>query len=433
MTKVVLFLFLILIQANLLADVSINMFSGFNLKGFGDIATNYLMAREIKLKHPDWDIRFLVLKESKKQLQILIPSFDENSPIQIIDGITYYNQGLTYLPNSDFFFGFSFSSVPQKNSYALPSQFMSQLPQVKPPDPGLIYTQSKSKYYFFFDEYNGKAIDIADIFNLNKNSQTFFFETGLNSNGFYFEDSPEIITRDEIERYFRDKKAFDLKDSSIGFAYFDRESSFETYLDFVNEYARYYPQKRISIVSKILKKTYSLESNVSIVQVQSLPFSYSQSLIYHSQIPVLVTGDISLTTAINSLKIFFYETQNWKRESIDALKKHLNNLSISEENLVTIKKMLSIDANDKTFYPKGFHSNIISLLENNLDIKNYENFLLSLKKKKNLTSRIDILVSFLNKNPRLKTKQLKEELRNRGFIIKKSLLERCKSLFSKQK
>jgi hypothetical protein len=62
-----------------------------------------------------------------------------------------------------------------------------------------------------------------------------------------------------------------------------------------------------------------LPPNVEVVRLQSMPLDISEALIQRATLPVMVTGDGSLSMAMDHETSFFYEANHWKEGNAEAL------------------------------------------------------------------------------------------------------------------
>lgn len=112
-----------------------------------------------------------------------------------------------------------------------------------------------------------------------------------------------------LQRYFPDSK-FSSTDPNvkIGFTYSKGDDASEEYIRAVVKWAETRPTERFAIISRWpAPHGINVPSNVDIRQHKSMAFADTKAFIAVSTMPILVTGDMSLTLAIEYEKELFYE------------------------------------------------------------------------------------------------------------------------------
>ena len=74
----------------------------------------------------------------------------------------------------------------------------------------------------------------------------------------------------------------------------------------------------------------NLPNNLIIILYDKIPFSVTDAIVKNSSsaIPIMVTGDVSMTLAIEYQKPFFYEVKKWKYQHLEDLQVDLSKVHI---------------------------------------------------------------------------------------------------------
>jgi hypothetical protein len=134
------------------------------------------------------------------------------------------------------------------------------------------------------------------------------------------------ISRTELKRTLEQitgtsiPKSFSIDQGALlAYAYSKRKLATEIYLDGLALSARKPPWKDRQILCVIKHhdgiKIPRLPPNVHLLQYKTTPYEISKALIAHSDLPILITGDGSLSQALDYEKVAFYESNSWKNES----------------------------------------------------------------------------------------------------------------------
>lgn len=299
--------------------------------GFGDIVANIKMAEELKKVYPHAKVRLIIdeladesyYNKTLEALTKLFPTFCKTCDIQEIDDFQFY---MRKFPQSDVAFQFSADlnyNISQMSKYA-PHSFVF-------PEYGEFYYTEHDR---FFDpkthlptvEY--ESLEIVKV--KGETRHIVSIPSGVQGKGLY-------LSSQKSELKYKTKKdalnaagkylGFDaaeieefLEYDELGFSYNAYADSENGYVKAMYELAKENPDKKYLIIMSgnfdyIDGLTETMPHNLMFVNTtnhKGLPLDISNALIAHSTIPVNITGDLSLTTAIEYGKPFIYEFHRWK-------------------------------------------------------------------------------------------------------------------------
>lgn len=286
---------------------TVNISCGDFRGGFGDIASNIIMYRELKRAYPDIQFR-MVFDSSKpnveKKLRVLLPGFDPRKQVQQVGDVTVltFDPKATLPPESDIFLEFS-SKGP---SGAIPKSTVLSL---------------------YFEEYT----DLYPNFREYTRGVYYGGTTGPKS-GFYVSpkrpDPPmsrqAVFDRLREAGVISEAEARNFSKSKLGFAYTADSKYVLPYIEFLARRAHSDPAgSYIAIVSGTAGVDLEVPKNLKVVRHSGLPLDVSEALVAHSNVPILVTGDGSLTFALQYEKPFAYDLNSWKFGNVFTLHKAL--------------------------------------------------------------------------------------------------------------
>jgi len=332
----------------------LNMSAGNDHGGFGDIASNLLFARQLKRYFPEMRIHFDVDADNLKKFKILEPRFKAENKPQKIDDIDFYfkAQGL---PAGDYFVSLSHMEyfVESKNTTASAKQTFF-----------LLRNSSRAPVALLLSEYGGNTSHFTDVeYYIPPNSTPatpiITFSTGPKSTGIYVTNE-RVPARTE---YFSEletliSKVTELKQvtlstrSKIGFGYSYDSKTLMLYLRTVNELAKASPDVPFYIFMKPvlqfrehkhLERIFrEISANLHLIELDEVSLAMTNKIIASTNLPILTTGDVSLSLAIQNEKPFLYEATHWKDDSTKALLKELLN-SMPDDTLASLKEKLVLD------------------------------------------------------------------------------------------
>ncbi len=292
----------------------ISLYTGDTSRGgFGDVAANILMAQKVLERRPHAEVHVLVAAESLGTVAILEPGLVGLGGVKTVNGITYHLEGKSELPKTDIGLHFATDSKSVKLSASAPLVMV-------------------------FEEYGGFEEQLAagSVTNFKKGGATFL---GVNAGagkyyaGLYVSEKKPAppMTRSALHdkldslpvQVFGDLKG-NYEGVKIGFAYSHERQATDAYLEAAVSAARD-PKNRNQKFLLIVQHPVSADvpDNVEIRYYKSLPFEVSKTVVAHSDIPILVTGDVSATLAVEYEKPFFYERLEWKKDFADGLEREL--------------------------------------------------------------------------------------------------------------
>jgi len=304
--------------------------------GAGDVAANLWMAQLLRKLDPSLDIR-LVLKGPRKvsyaynafdKLPLLISDFDKDQDENAWDGFTIYQGSFN---DADWLLSFSTSLGLLEED--LPS-FIKELENPKANPHSLLETSDK---FIFIKEHNaigqeqlsGVSPKTIPFVANDKEKRFAYLMSGVSHSGIYTSslEPSAPMTKVELKKLLLEKlpaiEEWDPYNENHRFAflYASKDDSVEAYLKIFLKYSHMQDSDNqfYILVNREPKLTYELPENVHLIKYGSIDFLITQAAIFHSDLPILVTGDISLDIAIEFQKVFFYEARNWKIPHIDDL------------------------------------------------------------------------------------------------------------------
>lgn len=362
-----LFLALCLIAAPAVALAqTVNMFAGIKRGGFGDIASNFLMAEKLKELSPELNINMWVSTDILEYVKTLVPEFDPSKGVQQINGIKFYYGDANPLPQADFFLGYSLNdkNEVQSGQYA-PGLYIPGVDDKLVNAYETIYRIANAKNIVHFKEYQGSNYELASITNVASGQRLFSFETGPLAGGLYISPSKptQAPSKQEALNLLR-AEGYELPVVTEGkvrlaYSYSAYPNIAKVYLEAMQLHASRFPNEQFVIVAKDFPvlRDMALPANLHVVWLdKKTPFELNKALIAASDAPILVTGDVSLTVAIEHEKLFIYETNTWKRKSMTALRKKLVDASEYFKDPAHEAKLRSVFEIPGRLHPKEFSS-----------------------------------------------------------------------------
>lgn len=313
----------------------LNISSGMPRGGFGDIAPNLLMARRLREVMPhSVRIRMVVETLSDQHVRILEPRYQGN-PVNI-DGVDFFSESELREVEKSADFGLVFSSA---NGLGLASSGVLQ-DVLRPP-----FLNAKNK--LSFSEPISKSRHP-----IRGSGRSWRFLAGAGNFGFYIRPDasrrPAPLSREQVFLELADGGLPFPENALLAFGYSHFRDATQLYLNFMRELLR---KSRFSRPVVIVVKYFpglevaDFPSNVIVVTSQNRRMLLDESLIAHADFPIMVTGDTSLSLAIEYGKPAFLECPSWKRKSIPELIQVLANHSEyfqDSRNLNKLKRALTV-------------------------------------------------------------------------------------------
>lgn len=288
--------------------------------GFGDVASNLLMAK--KLQERGIKIKLVVSEGAQASLQTLLPDYNPKVDKSIVNKFEIYSEGPNNWPPGENLASFSTDGyIPEEAKYPKKFSFFEYS----------AFTNSQLGDDFSLTEKINTFEDFYIVTAIDKNtaSNTFLSNTGINQLGAYISEnkSEDVLPLEAIAKKYSEVLSANnvnllASDVKLGFSYTHKIHSTQLYLDGVKEFIR---TKNITEKVVIFIKNFEnldikdLPSNLVVVKLDSIPFEYTRSLIANSNLPIMVTGDVSLTLALDFEKLCFYEMNDWKQHLVKDL------------------------------------------------------------------------------------------------------------------
>lgn len=316
---------------------TINIVVGGSRGGFGDIASNILMAQQIKSLRPESRVNILwspdISEKDFNALKTLVPAFNRERGNQTLNGIHYSNSASS--SDADLLVGFSLSSAIMLGG-----------------------GRGNEPLRLAFREYNDGERKVSFVEEFVR-ALTYLDIAGPGLAGLYVQPglSSPPLTREQLFTHLERRLGLGTLNPAqdlIVFAYTSSINTSEQYIDAVSRMVtktKSYWNKRLLIFTPAteanVKRIWPMPANIKIIPVKTMPFQLSKSLIAHADLPVMVTGDVSATLAIDYEKPFFYERNDWKkgfsRTLIQQLTQAPEFIEASRETLEHLGIILKID------------------------------------------------------------------------------------------
>jgi hypothetical protein len=298
--------------------------------GFGDLVTNFWMARMLS-RTSDKSVRFYYDPSFEDKISKLIPDYNKNNAD---------DREIIFMPNTKFISpkgkdscNLLFSHVPNNKSKSINTELEN-----------IINYSLRNNKMILFSEYNPRQTMKRTGHLLNKYMITgtpYYFYTGINYTGLYVTSNDS-----DGKQLTKSSKIKDLKEISrvlsspilagipfatssplLGIGYSAHSGTVEDYLYMLIKYIRknhptsekkwIFIKRPNTKIEQILfdKMIYAIEfkyPDIILKPFTSMPFEVMDFLFKMATLPVLVTGDMSLTQAIQYEKPFIYETLQHK-------------------------------------------------------------------------------------------------------------------------
>lgn len=328
---------------------------GDNTGGFGDVAANLLNAFNLKKSNPELAINFIVTSAAEREAAEVLTT---NEIIKIM--YPNLNPELKNIPQKfegiDFIFldhDFKKMQFMNQNTDADISKLKSVIPKA---DLSLQFSANDSamepvlrtntNMALSFYEPTGKRKSVQQNHSHGDFAQHYMVYSGGQSSGYYLFDRPsdyQSIAQDKtlISQWAQDSGFGSMSGKEeLLFAYSKNSLTMKAYLEALKihfkdpKFATGKPY--VLFAKKFAAVDYSgFPEFVRVVNVESLPHNVMEALIANSSISPLVTGDVSLSIALSTIKpnkTFVYEAPYWKSSSADSMVSAIRSNLTSEQN-----------------------------------------------------------------------------------------------------
>lgn len=419
------FIFLILFTVSSAHATTVNMFAGKQLGGFGDIASNLIMAQKLIEARPDLTINFWVgntkgepngEQAEVEKIKVLLPELDLSTGHHLLNGIHFFDGQKYKLPRADIFLAFSVKTVDNNQhlyskDFKLPDELLQDRTANK-----TLEQIANAPIIVKYKEYLGANYSVADVYRPVIDQVQIDIETGAQAAGLYV--TPYKAMQEPSRNYEQ------------GFAYSTYAYATLVYLKSVMQLALKNPAKKYIVYSrnfpelKRFEDEFAKVTNLDIRRREKIDFATTGELIRASTLPILVTGDVSMSIAIQYAKPFLYELHRWKRGSLTALTQNLSAHVLKENESKALAGMVALPP--KTLYQGTFnelpvHSDIFENAEFNDKITAG---LKRLTVEKSLPAFTLHLIDSLSEVKTFKAGVVKEALVKGGVDMKPGLLTR---------
>ncbi|MCB0371018.1 MAG: hypothetical protein KDD45_16750, partial [Bdellovibrionales bacterium] len=338
-------LFLILSQfGSAYAQTSLNILISPPRGGYGDTAANLLMIERLVDHYSKGKAQIYVVyqKESVEQIHALWPDFNPNLESQYVRGILFTSLEKAQL--ADIALTFSSSESRIKN------------------------LGRKSITYLEYDEVKqGRGGLLAQVRDYNENSPIIsiysdgsgaLINTGF-GNGLYVKqgfrnDDFNKKSTFSLLRTFAPKLSFS-DNARLAYAYNSSPPLTQQYINALSLLATKYNQEIVVVTNHLVTNKNAL---IKVINMKGASFDLNQKIIKSSDIPILVTGDGSLSLAVEGRKPFFYSLYAWKRFTPSSIRKSIEKVSPllrrDRKSLDLIASLLRLDIAGNHSYEKEF-------------------------------------------------------------------------------
>lgn len=318
--------------------------------GFGDVASNYIGALELKKKFPESKITLVVttlknldkkfsnVNKSDSIIKTLAPKLD----INLVDTLQEH-KGIQIIFLS-------------KDPFEITENDLDILKILPKGDLALQFSANKSGFWKLANTLGKIAFDFTELSETEsshivakENSPEHYrdlkihatYPAGPGLGGVYyinqdFEKNNTLIST-WLQNIHHITSIEEYSKLNIGFIYSKNTVAINNYIKFMNQLALNNPTKNYLLVLPEGNEIKFFPKNLNIYFYKNLNLELSKALIQNSKIPPLVTGDSSLSMALSSLKskiFFFYDLCSWKIKLKNdlqiQLEKYLNPNSVNE-------------------------------------------------------------------------------------------------------
>lgn len=209
------------------------------------------------------------------------------------------------------------------------------------------------------------------------------------SDGFRAEDHNKDLTLNLL-RLLTPEVSF-TQNSDLGYAYTSSKPLAQQYVNAVTIWAEKNGKETVVMTNHEVLSNSPL---VKIIRMNNLPFSLNQKIIKSSTLPILVTGDGSLSIAIEGKKPFFYAMYAWKRFTADSLRQSFKKFSRyfrqNQPALDHVSSLFDLDITGNRNYENIF----LEVMENPVLQKEISKTLEGIVKKDSLVGYIEKDINF---------------------------------------
>ncbi len=351
--------------------------------GYGDVASNVIMAKRLKELYPDLEITFITHPKSEGPLYELLhgyPGQGYSADHPLADSRTFNMKKIERMSHSeieklnlkaDFNLGFAGLEIPRELHLQAP-------------------------YSFYVNEYH-----LPDISKTAKqprpvNSRYWKTNGGPGLTGMYLSagQATPPLNREQLYQVLRsrDPTLPPLDQCQMGFTYTSTIETENVYLDAMIMKANKNPKsKALVLMCKDCKPNLPVPANVKLVSLKGAPIDIHESGIAHADLPVMTTGDVSATFAVEYEKPFFYEMNYWKEDFSNALNQQLRVNVKRGKHQHYLGAALRVEAKE----PAINAVELERLASNQNFIDSYKDAIQKSKKSLNMTNRLKNLFEFL--------------------------------------
>ncbi len=365
------------------APKRINIFIRAVAGGYGDVASNVIMAKHLKELYPGLEITFITHPASEGPLYELLhgypgQGFTSKNPLaearvfnlKKIERMSYSDLEKLNL-KADFNMGFAGLEIPRELHLQAP-------------------------YSFYVNEYQ-----LPDLSKTAKqprpiNSRYWKTNGGPGLTGMYLSagQATPPLSREQLYQVLlsREPSLPPLDQCQMGFTYTSTIETESVYLDaMILKANKNQKSKALVLMCKDCKPDLPLPANVKLVSLKGAPLDVHESGIAHSDLPVMTTGDVSATFAVEYEKPFFYETNYWKEDFSQALNKQLRVNLKRGKHQQYLGAALRVEAKEPTISA----AELERLASNPKFLDAYQRAIHEGKKSINMTRRLKNLFEFL--------------------------------------
>jgi hypothetical protein len=321
---------------------SVNLYVSEPRGGYGDTAANLMMIERLADTYRGTDTKFSVVygEQAKGQMHTLWPDFNPQLETQIVRGILFSNVKKAQLAD----IGLTFSSVEEVPESVAKVRFMyHEYEEMELRGEEGLHTQWRSFVNNGPIKGGGESVEF----------NTGFSKGVYVKDGFRPEDFNKRLTFQFLRKFSPESSISDT--AKLGYAY---ASSSQLVQQYVNALEKFNSNKNEEIIVVTNHPVESKDPRIHILSMKGLPFSLNQKVIKSSDVPILVTGDGSLSIAIEARKPFFYSLYAWKRftpvELRRAIEKASPRLRKDRESMDLVSILLRLDITGNRSYEDQF-------------------------------------------------------------------------------
>lgn len=314
--------------------------------GYGDTASSLMMVERLGavFKRTGIALQVAFHPAAEGQIRALWPDFDPSREQQVVRDYVFIREQMA--KPAEVAIAFSANSEPSKK-LAPVTVLYYEYEQLHPEAGGSGFLVPKRDRVL-----NSVFATTMD------DRQTFVINTGF-GNGIYAADRFRVGDSNK-SRAFQALRAFapGLRvsgETKLAYAYASSGELVQQYANALEKFVQNHGQDVVLVTNH---KIQIRSPRIAVIDMNGMPFDLNQKIIKSSDVPILVTGDSSLSLAVEGGKTAFYSMYAWKRSTPRSLLASITAASPSfnrnSDNFETLSSILRMDSSGTRNYEDLF-------------------------------------------------------------------------------